>query len=141
MKKGDHKIISEEILDGEVATADLASDAVTKAKIADEVVEKVILSAPVPASDTFKWLADGAYTIVHVSFHNYGGADFTAAASVTNAGSTVASSSATLGADAVEEKESTDLSNTSVADGAEINLNAGDQNTFIVVVMTKKVNT
>lgn len=120
MKKGDPKVI--------------------KADIDDEVVEHVIISAPVPAADTFKWLADTAYTVKHVTFHNYGGAGFTAAASVTNAGSTVVTSSA-LAADAVEEKEGADLSNTSVADGAALNLVAGDQTTFIVVVLTKKANT
>ena len=130
MKRGNHLITTEYIPVGEIVKADLA----------DEVVEKLTIQTIVPSGDTVKWIADSAYTIVHVSFHNLGASAFTSAASVTNAGNTVVSSSATLAADTVEEKEGTDLSNTSVADGAEIDLNAGDQDTFIVVTMTKKVN-
>ena len=96
--------------------------------------------AVLPLSDTFKWIADAAYTIVHVTFHNYAGAAFTVAGSVTNAAATVVSSTATLAPDAVEEFEGGSLANVSVADGAALNLIAGDQTTFLVVTMTKKVN-
>lgn len=96
--------------------------------------------AAIPLSDIFKWLADAAYTITHVTFHNYAGAAFTVAGSITNAGATVVSSTATLAADTVEEFEAGALANTAVADGAALNLVAGDQTTFIVVTMTKIVN-
>jgi hypothetical protein len=56
-------------------------------------------------------------------------------------GNTVVSSTATLAAGAVEEKEGTSLSNTSVADGAAVNLVGGTGgDVLIVVTMTKKVN-
>jgi len=130
LKRGDCRITSEEILDGEVKKAD----------INDEVVEKVVLSVVVPAGGTVKWIADAAYTIVHVTFNNISGAAFTSAGSVTNAGATVVSSSPSLAGGAVEEFEGASLYNTSVADGNEIDLNAGDQDTFIVVTMTRRVN-
>ena len=130
MKRGDHRVTSEEILDAGVKKAD----------INDEVVEKIILSAVVPANGTVKWIADSAYTIVHVTFNNISGTAFTSAGSVTNAGATVVSSSSALAGGAVEEFEGASLSNTEVADGNEIDLNAGDQNTFIAVTMARKVN-
>ena len=108
--------------------------------MADEVVEKLTLMAAIPLSDTFKWIADGAYVITHVTFHNYAGAAFTVAGHVDNAAAVVVNSTATLAADTVEEFEAGALANTAVADGAELNLVAGDQTTFIVVTMTKKVN-
>jgi len=132
LKRGDHRVTSEEILDAEVKKAD----------INNEVVEKIVLSALIPANGTVKWIADSDYTIVHVTFHNTNTTTaFTSAGSVTNGGATVVSSTATLAAGAVEEFEGGSLSNTSVADGNEIDLNAGDQDTFIAVTMTKKVNT
>jgi hypothetical protein len=130
------------LMDSAVTTAKLYTGAVTKAKIADEVVEKVILSEIVAAGATKKWLADAAYTITHVTFNNTSGTALSGAASVTNAGNTVVSSTATLAAGAVEEKEGASLANTSVADGAAVNLVGGTGgDVLIVVVMTKKVNT
>jgi hypothetical protein len=124
-----------------VTTTMLVTGAVTKAKIADEVVEKVILSEIVAAGATKKWIADGAYTITHVTFNNTSGTALSGAASVTNAGNTVVSSTSNLAAGAVEEKEGASLANTSVADGAAVNLVGGTGgDVLIVVVMTKKVN-
>jgi len=99
-----------------------------------------VASGAMPASDTFKWIAPFACTIIHVTFHNYAGAPYTAAGSVTNAGNVVVLSSAVLAADAVEEKEGADLANTEVAENAAVNFVAGDQTSFIVVTIARKVN-
>ncbi len=99
-----------------------------------------VASGALPASDTFKWIAPFACTIIHVTFHNYAGAPYTAAGSVTNAGAVVVSSSATLAADTIEEKEGADLANTEVAENAAVNFIAGDQTSFIVVTIARKVN-
>ena len=99
-----------------------------------------VASGALPASDTFKWIAPFACTIIHVTFHNYAGAPYTVAGSVTNAGAVVVSSSATLAADAIEEKEGADLANIEVAENAAVNFIAGDQTSFIVVTIARKVN-
>jgi len=92
-----------------------------------------IFSAKLAASEAVKFLASRAYTIIHVSFYNIAAGAYTAAGSIDNAGSTVVSSSADLGATTVEEKESGDLSNITVADGATVTITAGDQISYIVV--------
>lgn len=106
----------------------------------NEVVERVKLSMTITASEIARVLAERAWTVVHISFQNMGGVAFTVAASVANAGATVASSSATLAADTVAEAEAGNLANTAVADGAEIRLTAGDQLTCIVVTLERRVN-
>ena len=82
---------------------------------------------------TVKWIADANLTIVHISFYNQAEAAFTSASSVKNGANIVASSSADLAADTVEEKEGGDLSNTSVTDGAIITFIAGSEPTAIVI--------
>ena len=77
------------------------------------------------AGATAKWLADTAVTAVHISYHNQGGSALTTAASVDNAGSAIGDSTATLAADTVEEK--TSLANTTIAAGATVLFQAGDQ--------------
>ena len=77
------------------------------------------------AGATAKWMADSAVTAVHISYHNMGGSALTIVASVDNAGSAIGDSSADLAADTVEEK--TSLSNTTIADGATVLFQAGDQ--------------
>ncbi len=99
-----------------------------------------VASGAIPASDIFKWIAPFACTIIHVAFHNYGAAPYTAAGRVENAGAVVVSSSATLAADTIEEKEGADLANIEVAENAAVNFIAGDQTSFIVVTIARKVN-
>ena len=92
------------------------------------------LSAVLGASISAKCIVEKDMTITHVSFYNQStGTTFTSAASVVNGALTVVSSTSTLGTNTAEEKESTDLSNTTVSDGATITLTAGDQATYIVV--------
>lgn len=129
------------IVDGRINSNYIPTGTIVKSDINDEVVEKIQISTYVPASDTFKWIADSNYTIVHVTFHNLGTSAYTSAGSIKNGANTVVSSSDNLGPDAVEEKEGASLSNTGVSDGNEVDLIAGDQNSFITVTMTKKVNT
>jgi len=82
---------------------------------------------------TAKWVADIALTAISVSYHNQGGSALTSAASVANAGDTIVSSSADLAADTAEEK--TSLSNTTIADAAEVTFTAGDQPTVIALTV------
>jgi len=99
-----------------------------------------VASGALPANDTFKWIAPFACTIIHVTFHNYAGAAYAVAGQVTNAGAVVVLSSATLAADTIEEKEGADLANIEVAENAAVNFIAGDQTSFIVVTVARKVN-
>jgi len=85
------------------------------------------------AGATAKWIADAAVTAIHISYHNMGGSALTTAASVDNAGSAIGDSSADLAADTVEEK--TSLSNTTIADGATVLFQAGDQPTAIFLTV------
>jgi len=81
-----------------------------------------------------KFIASMALTVIHISFYNMsGGTALTSAASVANAGSTIASSSAVLAADTTEEKEGGDLSNTTIANGADVTVTAGDLPTAIAI--------
>jgi len=77
-----------------------------------------------------------------VTFHNYAGGAYASAGSIYNATAvlTVVSSSAALGADAVEEFDSGALSNTSVGNNDEIHLIAGNQTSFITITLEREVN-
>lgn len=116
-------------------------------ELADEVVERKKVCAVVIVGDTFKWIADGAWTIKHVTFHNYGtdpygGADHES--EVQNAAASVVKSTNNLAADAVEEKEGGDLTNTALADDAELTLICSDTancESFICVTLEKKLST
>lgn len=116
-------------------------------QLADAIVERKKVCATVPVGDIFKWLADGAWTIVHVTFHNYGIAPYGGGgheSEVKNAAASVVKSTNNLAADTVEEKEAGALANTEVADGAEITLICSDTangESFICVTLEKKLNT
>lgn len=116
-------------------------------QLADEVVERKKVCAAVPVGDTFKWVAEGAWTIVQVTFHNYGINPYGGAgheSEVQNAAASVVKSTNDLAADAVEEKVDGELDNTAVADGAEITLICSDTaggESFICVTLEKKLNT
>lgn len=119
-------------------------DIIPKAGLADDVVDKITVCAVIPASDVFKHLVEGDYTIIEASFHNYAGAVYTSAgyikhdAAVGGDSKTAVTSSAGLGADAVETKAA--VANEEVADGRELQLIAGDQTSFIACVLKRKVN-
>ena len=89
------------------------------------------------ANASVKFLIEKAVTVTHISFYNQGGSALTTAASVKNGANTIASSSATLAADTVEEKEGTDLDSTYklIADGATVTITAGDQPMYIVITI------
>lgn len=119
-------------------------DIIPKAGLADDVVDKITVSAVVPASDVFKHLVDDDYTIVEASFHNYSGGAYTGAGTIKHdaaAGGDLlvaVTSSDTLAADAVETKDPT--ANEAVADGRVLQLIAGDQTSFITCTLKRKVN-
>jgi len=95
------------------------------------------IPVPLGPNASVKFIVEKDITVTHVSFYNQGASALTSAASVKNGANTIVSSSATLGADTVEEKEGVDLDSTYklISDGAIVTITAGDQPMFIVVTI------
>lgn len=100
------------------------------------------ISVLLSASTSAKFIIDKDVEITHVSFYNQSTTTaFTSAAQVLNGANTVCSSSATLAADTVEEKEGADLDDTykKISDGATVTINSGDQPTFVVITIKPQI--
>ena len=120
--------------------ASLKAKSIDKAELADDALRHEKIAVVLVASKAAKLLIDKACEVVHVSFYNQDATAFSAGATVKNGAAAIASSSATLAGDTVEEKEDTGLTNTSLADGDTLILTAGDKVTAIVVTVTSKIN-
>ncbi|GAI81056.1 unnamed protein product [marine sediment metagenome] len=127
-------------------------DLVLNAEVADDALETVKFPAVLDVGTTDEnanILIDKALVVTHVSFHNVGATALNAAATVKRyhdtTESTIATSTATLAGDAVEEKEGGDLSNADLADGDQLRLYTGtvaaDSTILqVTVTCTKKLN-
>ena len=115
------------IVDGRITTQIILDKAITKAKIADEVIisDTITIKQDGSAGTGAKGYMPFAGDIIACTFMNDSGAAFTAAAKIAVTAGDVCSSSATL-ADNTSERISTGLTNnTGLAKGAVITLTTG----------------
>lgn len=104
---------------------------------ADKLLCEKIPIFSLPEYPTLKFIVEKDVTVIHVSFYNQGSSALTSAVFIKNGANTIVSSSATLAADTVEEKEGADLDATYklVSDGSIISITAADQPVLVVITI------